>query len=426
MIRIKKYNLNVILFLILITFMPLHNLVFSKILANIKILSLWREIIILYLFVYATKMKIKNNLMEIGLLISIGLIMVFAVVSGSGASFNIARTYCMPLLIFFYTSRKKFSDQEFDAIVKIMIIIAVVISIWGLVQAFILGPEIMFKLGYSNVGGRFASTSFYINGWTQQRVIGTFSSPNGCGAYFACMLIFLFCVEDRIKNKYLFWLSFGIIGLGLVGTFSRSAWLGCIIGLICCGALKLKKMTSNKDLKIFIMIVVAALVLLIPLSRTEMFSKMFTMVFSHIGRTVSKEDASFVRHLQQLYKPFLDLNGHPFGLGFGTNGSFAVSHLAVEETHQVESSIWVMAFELGIFGALVYFFPYFYIIWRFHNEKKDKIIRCAVGVSICILFIFCCLPSVQSYEQPFYVMLFAGIAMKKTKDKRNTTEDVVE
>lgn len=422
MIKVKKYNLNIILFLILIALMPLHNLLFSKILGGIKVLSLWREVIILYLFVCATKMKIKNNLMEMGLLFSIGLILIFAVFSGSGASFNIARTYCMPLLIFFYTRRKDFSSRELDAITKVMLIIAVAISIWGLVQAFILGPAIMFRLGYSNSGGRFGSTAFYINGWTQQRVIGTFSSPNGCGAYFACMLIFLVCVEERIKNKYIFWLAFGIIGLGLIGTFSRSAWLGCFIGLVCCGSIKLKKIKTS-SMKIFVMVVVAILVLLIPLSRTELFSKMLAMVFSHIGKTVSREDASFAYHLQQLYKPFFELVDHPFGLGFGTNGSFALSHLAVENTHQVESSIWVMAFELGIVGALVYFFPYLYIIWKFHKEKKDKMMRCAVGVCVCILFIYCCLPSVQNYEQSFYVMMFAGIAMKNSK--RNTIKDVI-
>jgi len=413
--KIKKYNFDVILFFILITFMPLHNLVFSKILGDIKILSLWRDAIILYLFVFSTKMKIRKNAMEIGIAISMAVILLFAVASGSVSSYNIARTYCIPLLIFFYTSRKKFLAREFDAIVKIMVIIAIGVSIWGLVQAFIIGPEIMFKLGYSNAGGRFASTSFYINGWTQQRVIGTFSSPNGCGAYFACMLIFLFCVEDRIKNKYLFLGAFCIIGLGLIGTFSRSAWIGCFIGIICCGAIKIKKI-KKKNFQILLIVIVFLLLLLIPLSETGMLSKMFAMVFSHIGKTVSKEDASFAYHLQQLYKPFFDLVGHPFGLGFGTNGSFALGHLAVEDTHQVESSIWVMAYELGMIGALVYYFPYLYIILHFYKEKKDRIIRCAVGICICILLIYCCLPSVQSYEQPFYVMLFAGFAMKKSKE----------
>ena len=414
MMKIRKYNLNVILFLILIAFMPLHNLVFSKILGNFKILSLWRDIIIVYLFAFSTRMKIRKNAMEIGIVVSIGVILFFTMTSGSAASYNIARTYCIPLLIFFYTSRKDFSKKEFDAIVKIMLIIACIISIWGLVQAFILGPEIMFKLGYSNSGGRFGSTAFYINGWSQQRVIGTFSSPNGCGAYFACMLIFLYCVEEKIKNKYLFWFSFGIIGLGLVGTFSRSAWLGCILGLACCGAIRIKHI-KTRSLQILLMAIVALLIFMVLLSKTEMFSKMFNMVFSHIGRTVSKEDASFVYHVQQLYMPFLDLIGHPFGLGFGTNGSFALSHLAVEETHQVESSIWVMAFELGIVGALIYFFPYLYTIWYLRKEKKNKVMRCAVGICTCILFIYCCLPSVQSYEQSFYVMMFAGIAMKNSK-----------
>lgn len=396
------------LFLILLVLMPMHTLIFSRILASIKILSLWRDLAIVVLVILAIKGKLKNNILDISILLVVLFIITYTLISGRLSSLNTARTYCVPIAIYFYTRNRRFSDHEIDKILKTLMITAAVIAVWGISQAFVLGPSIMFKLGYASNGNRFTSTAFYINGWSQQRVIGTFSAPNACGAYFAVMLVVLWYFRNWIKNQKLYWVCLILVSIGLIGTFSRSAWIGCTLGLM---FFNRKKIHITKKMTRFIgMAAIVMVVGLVVLSRTSIYQTMYSMFVSHVGNTVSQQDASFIFHIQQLYKPMEDLFQHPFGLGFGTNGSIALAHLSLEQTHQVESSIWVMGYELGIIGLLVYYFPYVYILVHFGKQKNNEFATCAAKVCICTLMTYLVLPSVQNYEAPFYVMLFAGLA----------------
>jgi len=412
-LKFSKFHL----FLILIIFMPMHTLLFSYMLGNIKILSLWRDFIILYLFLVSFRRKLKRNVINIYILFSAFIIVIYAFMALGITSFNIARTYVMPLLIYFYTSSEVFDDYKLRIIFKTCLITTTLIAAWGLFQAYVLGPQILYDLGYSNSYGRFSSSSFYIAGWNQQRVVGTFSSPNGCGAYFAVMLVFLTSMK-KYAEKYLkiYWFCLACIFLGLIATFSRSAWLGCFFGILLFNkhSISIKKRNAK--------ILIATLIIIIPLlgvfySSNSMVATVFDMMANHITRTVSKEDASFLYHLIELYKPLNMALLHPLGLGFGTNGSFALAYLDLEKTHQVESSIWLMAYEVGILGMIVYYIPYLASIVRYCSKRYNNIIRNSAKVTICILVIFCVLPSVQSYEQPFFAMMFAGIAESQCRWK---------
>ena len=406
----NKYSkLKFSLFLILLVLMPMHTLIFSRILRSIKILSIWRDLIILYLVLSKTRTGIKMSNLDISILISLICIVFYTIISGDLSSLNTTRLYVMPLLIYFYTRNNPFTKKEFEKILLTCMITATIVSAWGLVQAFIMGPQIMFRLGYANAGGRFTSTSFYINGWNNQRVIGTFSSPNACGAYLAIIILLITNCRASINNKRLYLACLFIIILGLMGTFSRSAWIGCVLGLILFNGSK-NKVSYRGIIFLFGGLLLAAIVA-IAMSRTSVFQTMFAMVRNHIGNTVTQSDASFAFHIKQLYEPIRLVCTHPFGLGFGTNGSFALSHLPIDKTHQVESSIWVMCYELGILGMMIYYFPFAYIIVYCGKKKKNCFMSSAAKICICSMMTYLVLPSVQNYESPFFVMLFAGIAM---------------
>ncbi len=300
MIKVGYTKLKFTLFLILLVFMPMHTLVFSYLLGSVKVLSLWRDIIILILVIMSIDHRIKKSFLDMSIIVIIAFILFYSIVSGEVSSLNIARTYIMPMLIYFYTRSGAFTDKELHMIVTACMITATLISIWGVIQAFILGPEIMFKFGYSNVGGRFTSTAFYINGWQQQRIIGTFSSPNACGAYFAFMIIILTRCRDIIKNRMLFLGCYLTILIGLLGTFSRSAWIGCVAGILLCNN---KEKLSIKQLRIIVLVVLFFVFSFILFSRTGLFQKVYSMAIGHVGNTVSKNEGSFAYHITHLYEP---------------------------------------------------------------------------------------------------------------------------
>ena len=406
--KIGKFQIDFALLIILLILMPMHTLIFARMLANYKFFNLWRDFIIIFLASFSINGRIKNNIFDFSLLLSIVFIIFYSFCSGRMAALNVARTYCVPILIFFYTRNRKFSYKEYGTIIRTLMYTATIIAVWGLFQAFVLGPEIMFKLGYEHNGNRFTSTSFYINGWTQQRVIGTFSSPNACGAFFAVMIVLLVNFRNKVENRKLFWICITIITIGLLGTFSRSAWIGCLLGLL---FFNHKKIHFYKKNARFILVgVIFFSLVLVFLSGTSMYKTMHDMLVDHIGNTIKQQDTSFAYHLQQLYTPIREIIKHPLGLGFGTNGSMALAYLPVEQTHQVESSLWLMTYELGIIGVFVYFFPYTYILVHFGREKSNELASCAAKICLCTLMTYLVLPSVQNFEAPFYVMLFAGMA----------------
>lgn len=231
--KVREKQISFTLFLLLLILMPMHHIIFSCLLSNVKILSLWRDVIILYLVWYSTRGRIRCGFADLSILLSIVVICIFALSQGAFGPLNMARTYCVPLLIFFYVKNTKFSDKEIRKIVTTCWAVATGIAVWGILQAFVLGPEVLLNIGYSGENGKFSSASFYINHWDQQRVVGTFSSPNACGAYFAVMLLFLLSMKDKADmNKAVFNCGLALIGIGMITSFSRSAWIGFAVAFV--------------------------------------------------------------------------------------------------------------------------------------------------------------------------------------------------
>lgn len=417
---ISKRQWLYFLFVVLLIFMPAHFLIFSCVFKSVKILSLWRDVIIIYLLIATSKGKLKRKVLDVCIIISVFVILLYSIANLSSASINTARTYCVPILIYFFVRNFEFDEKKLKQIICVSWFVSVSITMWGLFQAYVLGPDILIRMGYAGNNGVFSSSAFYINTWNQQRMVGTFSSPNGCGAYLAIMIILFVSFWERVdRHKTIFLIGILINVLGLIATFSRSAWMGCAFGLIICNFHKLRRFKVKRQTMIYVGITLSLVIFAVALlGNTNIFGKILNMFTSHFSRTMSGEDASFKYHMKQLYEPIVLVINNPFGLGFGTNGSIALSHLNAESTHQVESSIWVMAYELGMIGMIIYYMPYVYGILRGFKEKKNMIIRTALGVLVCIFMIYLVLPSVQVYEQPFYAMVMLGIMQKQIELKR--------
>lgn len=407
-VKLRQLCFN--LFLLLLIFMPLHYVLFSLILGDMKAISLWRDIIIIILMLYSIRnKKIGLRFYERNILLAIVIIVIYCITALSSHSINVARIYIMPMLIYFYICNEHFTKKEINKILNIIWIMGVAESVYGLYQALVLKSSFLIDLGYSSINGRLASSSFYIYGnWTQQRVVGTFVSPNNCGFYLAVSIIILLTMAKYTKMKrVLYYLGIVIIGFGLLGTLSRSAWVGCFAGLIFFN-IKRIKLQEKKLINLVIMIFVL-LIAVIVIDRYILNSKISNIVFEHTINTLNRESSTNA-HIRELYEPLAKVIQHPFGLGFGKNGSFALSAFSAKEVNLVESSVYVLCYDVGIIGTIIILLNYVKSIVCIKDRKNDRFALCVGKVAICILLVYISLPSIQAYEQPFMFYMCLGFA----------------
>ena len=410
--RLTRNRIEYLLVIGLIVLMPLHYVVFSLLLSNYKVLSLWRDAFIVLLLILSCKGgKLKLNRTAKLISLVCGMVLLFVFTNISGLSINVARTYIFPMLVYLPVSRMKFSENELDGMVRTLWVVTVIIAIYGIVQAYVLGPSFLINLGYSSTNGRLTSSSFYImNNWSQQRITGTFVSPNNCGCYFAMALIVLYNLRGRNKLKaWIYFSGLAIIVLALIGTLSRSAWVGCIVGLL----ITKKKIDKRKNIQRGFVIVLLVVAVIYIVDRFVLGGRIGAIALQHVNNTVQRSDSSMIFHIKQLYEPFIELIYLPFGYSFGTNGSFALQGLPISEVHLVESSIYTIGYEFGILLTSLFFLPYASIIVHSGKNSEGKAVK---GIAICLLLIYCILPSIQAYEQPFYLFLFAGAFISKKNE----------
>lgn len=408
--EIKK--IQVILLKLLIIFIPIHYILFSLALKNYKILSIWRDFVIILLFITTLKEgKMRINRFGKIILLITAMVIMFCITNLCITSINVARTYIVPMLIYFPLINMNINEKDIRELTNWFWIVAVAISIYGIFQAYVLGPKFLIDMGYKSLNGRLASTSFYIsNNWTQQRITGTFVGPNNCGCYLAISIIILYYFKKYTSiNSKIYLIGIAIVGVALLGTLSRSAWIGTLFGFIF-----LKKKNNHNINKKTIATIIGMLLGVFLVDYFLVDGKIMNIAYTQIINTLTKNDASMNAHIRYLYEPILDILAHPFGYKFGTNGSFVLSSYSANDVHLVESSIYLMCYEFGLFGAILFFLPY---CLEINGCKIAKINEAKVGgaVGLCVLIIYIFLPSIQAYEQPFYFFFCAGLSKCITK-----------
>lgn len=394
----------------LLVLMPLHYYICEILLRDIKFDNVLRDIIIILLVgltLVRNRWKINKNGLFIALIciVLVSFASVSYVVQNIPGTWNVLRTYMVPMLIYYVSSKIKLNRKQFDKIHRLIVYELAIISVYGFFQAFFLGDQFLIALGYPSFGGNLSATSYYINGFFgYQRSVGTFVSPNTCGvllSFAMCILIFGdFGINHRKKNILMI-----MLGIGLLATFSRTAIFGLLISMFVMYIYKYKKKVNKKKLyKIFlIVILLSGMVLMID--RFFLGGLFMRMLNSSISGMFLRTDASTVKHLEDLVEPLEMVLSHPFGLWFGKNGPMAIEVVSFANT--VESSIYLMLYEVGLFFGLMYFIPYIKVI--IHTVKNKSKYCIAASISLVSLITFLFLPNVQTYEILFYIFFFIGL-----------------
>lgn len=452
-----KSNITHYLTLILLIFMPLHFYVFELFTKDFKLDNIWRDlIIILILAILFFKKQIKIDMISwiiIVNILAIGAVAIHSKLTNNyPGTLNILRTYTMPCLAYFISKNIKLDDKKYSNIFKTLGIVFAIIAIYGMFQAFVLGPDFLVKIGYRSENGVLISHSFFISHfYGEQRVTGTFVSPNNMGIVFAMvMLMLIFSKHMREWKNRSIALFFMLIAL--MGTFSRSSLVGFVGALICgiiynyifyyrnsTGLNKFSKWlkgvklsilqainSDGKSRYIFIIIAVAVLSVLDIVLRKGLF---FRMQFSSYLGIVTGSDPSSQKHLNDIIDGENKLPSSPddfIAYGFGSNGPMALP--IVDGAHNVESSFLLMINEIGVVLAILYFLPYIMIIFKTLLNKSYNFAGPAC-VAIATLFTYLLLPNVQSFEILFFSYFFMGLYsneyIKKKYSVKNEMQGVL-
>lgn len=397
---------------LLLLYMPLHYYICELLLKRFKFDNILRDIVIILLLLL-TLLQTRFKIHSIGLWVLFNCIIMasFALFSilffKYPGTFNILRTYLIPCLIFFCCSKIELDKKKLLKIHQIVIIELSLVAIYGFFQAFILGDDFIIKLGYQSNGGVLAGTSYYIGGyWGYQRSVGTFVSPNVCGVILAialCVLLFS-DVNLKIKYKALFG---GMLGVGILATFSRSAILGFILSWLFVYIVtgKIKRLNVRKIIMVFVFLVVVFFSILV-IDKFFLNNLFTTMLSSSFMGALNRTDFSTAKHISDLTEPLKLILEHPLGFGFGDNGPMALAINA--NANAVESSIYLMIYEVGILFGIMFYVPYIWVIVKTILDKKYRYYTPA-AICVAVLFTYALLPNVQTYEILFYSYVFIGL-----------------
>lgn len=426
--------------------MPLHNLLFDYLLPRNAIDNLWRDIILIILLItiYLSKQKYSFDKYSIILSISFFVGLIYLLFSANKfIAMNALRIYYMPASIYFIASMIDLDDRFRRNIEIIIIKTGVFISAFALIQAFIFGDKILILLGYPSSNGHLYSSSFYIAGhYGLQRAVATFSSPNIFGTYISIVLLVSLFSANVFKFKII---DQFILFSGLIGSVSRSAILGLTISLFIY-LIIFRKQQFFKDLLKYALIFIIFSVSLLSVDGLIFQGKISTLVSSSIYNTATLSDPSAQKHLEEIgilstedaslndnnehlidatidnqttirnSQPFEIIIKNPMGLGLGQNGPIAYEKNI--HSNMVESSYYLIFYEIGIFGGLLFLLPYIFIIID-SIKKKNQSQVIPFLISITLLFVYIFLPNVQTYELPFIFFLFLGIVNNIQQKNQN-------
>ena len=234
-------------------------------------------------------------------------------------------------VLFFYVLvavaawRCPLDERERDLLVTILMAAGVVTAAIGIAQQ-VLGAEHLNALGYE-----YNTTIRTTGGFL--RSFSTFNQPFGFGFFLMLVLLLgipqAFAEPRRWRNR-LFVLSLPVLGLGLVLTFVRGAWIGLALGLAYIG------WTRHRSLLLAIPLVAVSL----PFLPADVAAPALS-------------PSSSVERVSSWGERLSEVGAHPVGAGIGATGSASEKVASLRgraDVYQPDNYYFKILLELGVVG----------------------------------------------------------------------------
>lgn len=201
------------------------------------------------------------------------------------------------------------------------------------------GVVAMIQIVQNLIGGKLTPGIFYADNTVVRYAVSTFHSNAILGAFycFALSIVIGLIVTIRSAGTKTVLTIFGVaISFALFNTFSRSAYVGIIVGIFVIAILK--------ERRLFILFL--ALLIISPILMQPAVSERITMTFQQVNPTIQLDPSAQVRLTLwgQTFKIFME---NPiFGVGW-----WGIRSILKTEAH---SQYWAYLTEIGIVGFSIF------------------------------------------------------------------------
>ena len=251
---------------------------------------------------------------------------------------------------------RSFGRREIGLIITVLFMGAVLVSVFGIGQFLLQGAFASSWLGMSGQEAWQAGTSVLKNEagrWL--RAYGTFPHPNMLGGYLGVVLVlgigYLTQSVLSIKKRLLFEGGGIVILLGLVLTFSRTAWLGIVLGITLVGFHAWREREPRIQRR-FLQVVFA-----LGLAGLVFGSILHEQIFPRFDTAIIGQEGSVAERVVSFQDTWTLIGKHPFiGVGVGNSTVQLMKEnpgrpiWGIQPAHNVPLVIWS---ELGLIGLFL-------------------------------------------------------------------------
>lgn len=385
-------KINFLYFCILIVFLP-----FSALLGNVLEykttisgsqvfwVTHWYEPILVVSFLFLVFSCFRKKITDTHLLQLLSLVLIiFGIISAVFISPSIRRGFegfrftILPVLFFVIAMLFSFTNQERHKLIKIYLIVSSIVAFWAIIERFLpekywntaglINPGVIFGWGWHGAGGFVQSASFL-------------GGPNQLASYLLpALFIVLYKLQKSLNGKALarnlYLVLFSILFLSIVLTYSRSAIIGMIVGLL------VWFIYFSRE-KFLIYSVITLSVLSIALIWILSPQNGFANTVTHGGQT--GHQTALVETMIELKNRTLQKPAELFlGSGLGTAGP-----LVIKYGNGFISESWYLqlALEIGLFGLAVWLWFMVSILKKLWGDKERGLFLSLLSVSIAAIFL---------------------------------------
>jgi hypothetical protein len=372
----------------------------------ILFISMWKEFVLLVLILRSIQSGwIRVN--SIDVLIVLYALLSFAYVFVSdGLLIGLYgfRGAVEPFAFYFLARKASITPTGLKRVLKYLFIVATVVTIFGFVQAYVLGEPFLWKYK-AEEHVLSSSHTARVTGRLIIRASSTFTSPNHLGMYLAILVLLGIGIlnEQKLTRKEI--AVIGAFVVGLLISLSRSAWLALLVGFFSMFGLRRR----IKKRMLVAMIVLALLVL--P-------AAIHFNVFERVIETISFEDPSAAGKLPSILNGVKFVLQNPLGIGTGMAGPRSSRFGDILEYH-AENFYVLMAMEIGVVGLFLYLALMWMVVLqlrRCYFQVRDPLYKgvtlgtlaAVMGASTGAMFI----PSLQEIVVAAFIWFFIGISFR--------------
>lgn len=399
---------------------------FSLSLDQVVFISLWKEYLLIILFILAIFKTLRLKIPPFKILKLDKIIFSFFVLAflyflffggNWGQKISGLRYDLEFFLVYFLARTFSFDKQKIKIFLITFFVIALSVVLFGLLQISCLPPSFLEKFGYVANPDLYLQTGILstygpINPSLPNfyRIQSTFPGALQFSSYLILIAAFVFSLILSLKNKRKYLLPASIflalVFLAIFATYSRSAWLGVLAGLLTILLLRAKK-KRNVILPAVVLVLVGVFAVFLLFN-----IQTFQTIILHGEVRENSLFGSTMTHFEAFLGSITLIFKNPLGMGVGSAGPAST----LGKTLITENWYFQIAIELGILGLIIfsaiiiYLFNFFKKIFQESKENLYKFLSLGLlgaflGISVSSLLVHTWADTATAY--PFWI--FTGL-----------------